>query len=105
MEESNSIEKILKNLKENPIDWKEVNERIKRNEEETKKRIEEVRRLEEERFNNVKCPVCKSTNKEQVIKSKGNGIIGPGYHSHVTEEYLVCKECGVMFKDLNKSKK
>jgi len=57
---------------------------------------------EQERINQMKCPSCKSSFKEHVIKSESNGVFGPGYYSHVTEEYYVCKECGIMYKDLNK---
>lgn len=57
---------------------------------------------ENERRDNIECPVCKTKQAGRVVKTKSNDIIGPGSRSWVTEEYLVCGKCGVMFKDLNK---
>ena len=63
---------------------------------------EKVRKEEEDRIKKIKCPSCKSTSKEHIEKRENNGIIGPGYSSWIIDEYFVCKECGTMFKDLNK---
>ena len=57
---------------------------------------------EEERIGKIICPSCKSTSKEHIVKSEGNDIYGPGYRSWIIDEYYVCKECGTMYKDLNK---
>lgn len=54
------------------------------------------------RINEMKCPACKETNKEHVVKTENNGVIGPGYHSYVVDDYYVCKSCGVHFSDVNK---
>jgi len=79
------------------IDWKA----------EHKKEVENYEnwwKKEKKRIDNIKCPVCQSTKKENIEKTKSNNIIGPGYNSWVTEEYLVCGKCGVMYKDLKKPK-
>ena len=60
------------------------------------------KQLELERINNMICPVCKSTNKQHIIKSKSNGILGPGHYSTITDNYFICKDCGVHYSDLNK---
>ena len=59
---------------------------------------------EEERINKIECPVCKSTDKIQRIKRKTNGIIGPGHSSWVTDDYLVCRSCGIHYDDVSKLK-
>jgi transposase-like protein len=69
----------------------------KQEEAENKAREEEKKRIED-----MKCPVCKSTEKGFVSHGKDNGIFGPGYHYSETDSYWVCHKCGVMFKDLNK---
>lgn len=63
---------------------------------------EQARKKEHERIGKIKCPSCQSTMKEHITKSDSNGIIGPGYRSWIIDEYYVCKECGTMFKDINK---
>jgi transposase-like protein len=55
---------------------------------------------ENERINKIKCPICKSTNKHHHKKYQNNGIMGPGAASWITEEYLVCLNCGIHFSDL-----
>ena len=65
---------------------------------------EEARKKEEERIDKLPCPVCKSMDKAHIVKSGSNDIIGPGYRSWVIDEYYVCNECGVMFRDLVKIK-
>ena len=57
---------------------------------------------EENRIKELKCPLCYSTHKEHIIKSESNGIIGPGYSSWILDEYFVCKNCGIMYKDISK---
>jgi transposase-like protein len=86
----------FKNL---PADWYE--QRVaKRNAE-----IEAEKKAEEDRIAKIECPSCHSTSKEHVVKRNDNGIIGPGYSSWIIDEYFVCKKCGTMFKDMNKTKK
>jgi len=67
--------------------------------------IKDEEKEEQERIDKLKCPSCKSTDKEHIIKSNSNGIIGPGYHSWLIDEYFVCNNCGIMFKDISKRKK
>lgn len=45
----------------------------------------------------MRCPSCKSHNVKHIKKEKWNGIIGPGSHSYVADEYYSCKKCGVRF--------
>ena len=59
---------------------------------------------EEERINKIECPVCKSTDKIQRIKRKSNGIMGPGHSSWITDDYLVCRSCGIHYDDVSKLK-
>jgi transposase-like protein len=66
---------------------------------------EEARKAEETRIKKIKCPSCKSTSKNHIVKRNDNGIIGPGYSSWVIDEYFVCNKCGTMFKDMEKIKK
>lgn len=91
-----SIEEIFKNASPvEPIDWEKIE----------KEKIEAYNKWWEEennRFINIECPVCGSTEKQNVKKTQSNDIIGPGSRSWVTEEYIVCSKCGVMYKDLNK---
>lgn len=61
-------------------------------------------KLENERFDNLCCPCCKSKEKKNVVHSKSNDIYGPGYHCVIIDEYLVCLNCGIMYKDLHKLK-
>jgi len=74
----------------------------RKEEEEERKRTEEA--LEQERIDKINCPVCKSTNKIQRIKRKSNGIMGPGHSSWITDEYLVCRDCGIHYDDVSKLK-
>lgn len=85
-----------------PMDSEELAKIWRDAEEEKKKKEREAEEKEQKRFNNVKCPVCKSKDKSRIVKGRDNGVFGPGYHYHVEDEYLVCKKCGVMYKDLKK---
>ena len=75
-----------------------------REETELKRKIDE-QKLEEERIKKIKCPVCKSTDKIVHIKSNNNGVMGPGFSSWITDEYLICKDCGIHYSDISKLKK
>ena len=88
-----------------PLDVGDFGARLKeqqRLEWESKKKKEEE---EKERINKIPCPTCKSTNKHHHKKYENNGIMGPGSRAWITEEYLVCLNCGVHFTDLTKNKK
>jgi transposase-like protein len=65
---------------------------------------EEARKKEADRIKKIKCPSCKSTSKNHVVKRNDNGIFGPGYASWIIDEYFVCNKCGTMFKDMEKIK-
>lgn len=88
-----------------PVDPEEMQKRFKEAFERDKQQKEEHIRQEQQRITDLQCPACKSTNKNHHEKRNDNGIIGPGYSSWIIEEYYVCKECGCMFKDLNKPQK
>ena len=87
-----------------PIDMRSVYKSM----EESRKRDEERKRIEREneenRINNIQCPLCKSTDKIKHFKRESNGIMGPGFESRITDEYLICKSCGVHYSDINKMK-
>jgi C4-type Zn-finger protein len=78
--------------------------RKKAEEAEWKRRAEE-KELEEKRINSIICPCCKSKEKIHHIKRENNGVCGPGYNSWVTEDYLICKDCGIHYSDVEKLKK
>lgn len=104
MEKKQSKRVKIKRTEGTPIDmshWYE-NQR-KREEAENKKRAEE-KLAEETRINQIECPVCKSTGKIHYVKRNSNGIMGPGHSSWVTEEYLICKSCGIHYSDVSKFK-
>ena len=91
-------------LKGEPIDlsnfYKDKLEREQKELEEKRKEEE----LEKERINKIECPLCKSTNKVHHIKRDNNGVIGPGFSTWVTDEYLICKSCGIHYSDITKLK-
>jgi hypothetical protein len=88
-------------LKAEEFDHKKwLQEKEKREKEGEKRRLEAVEK-ENERFDAIKCPVCKSTDKDSIVKRNSNSVIGPGSRSWITENYLVCMGCGVMYKDLS----
>ena len=88
------LEKFLDGIEIKPFDSDDWDKR-------QEKRKKEVKQ-EEKRIKNIKCPCCKSTKKSHVINSENNGIMGPGYHSRITDEYYLCLGCGVRYEDLNK---
>jgi len=91
-------------LKGEPIDlsnfYKDKLEREQKELEEKRKEEE----LEKERINKIECPLCKSTDKIHNIKRDNNGIIGSGFSTWVTDEYLICKSCGIHYNDITKLK-
>lgn len=54
---------------------------------------------------NLICPVCKSTDIEDISTYQSNGILGPGHSSWKTLDVRCCKDCGVVFKPVNKKDK
>lgn len=94
----------IEGIKGEPLDMSNFwTDSIKRKEEEQERERKE-REQEEERINKIECPICKSTDKIHHIKRNNNGIIGHGYSSWVTEEYLICKGCGIHYDDISKFK-
>jgi len=94
----------IEGLKGEPLDMSNFwADSIKRKEEEEERKRKEEE-LEQERINNIECPVCKSTDKIQRIKRKSNGVMGPGFSSWVTDDYLVCRDCGIHYDDVSKLK-
>lgn len=106
MEKKISKRQVIKRelTKIESIDWSNFWENRKKQEEEELRVKQEEKNKEEKRIEKIKCPVCKSTEKTHYVKTKNNGIIGPGFKSWVTEEYLICKKCGVYYNDINKIK-
>lgn len=96
------IGKLPSNFK--PVDMNKVYEEDKKRVEADKLRYKKDKQEEETRFNNLPCPCCKSTNKSRNIISTSNGplIYGGRNSSSVHADYLICKDCGVMYVDLNK---
>jgi transposase-like protein len=97
-----SIKDIFKNVEFKPIDMKEFYKNREKEIAKDQKRYKREVAAEEKRLKSLACPCCKSKERKSVVISKNNGIIGPGYHSHILQEYYVCQNCGVMFVDLNK---
>jgi transposase-like protein len=100
-----TLEKLLKEGKVRTIPDIDFMESYKECIDRKNKEFREAKEKEEERISAITCPSCKSTDKEHIVKSNNNGILGPGYHSWIVDEHFVCKKCGVMYKDLNKPKK
>jgi uncharacterized protein YbaR (Trm112 family) len=87
-----------------PIDMSEVFKNMK----EFREREEEIKRIELEketsRINSIPCPACKSIDKIHHVKRGNNGVMGSGFQSWIMEEYLICKNCGIHYSDINKLK-
>lgn len=86
----------IEDINAEPIESFDYDE-IFQDKQETKKRIEE-----KERISNIECPVCKSKDKRHIVNTENNGVIGIGHASWVVDDYFVCQNCGVMFKDIRK---
>ncbi len=97
-----TVTDIFKNGECKPVDMKAHLEKREKEIKEDQQRYEAEVAAEKERLKDLSCPVCKNTDKKHVVISKDNGIIGPGYHSRVLQDYYVCQGCGIMFVDLNK---
>jgi hypothetical protein len=91
-------------IKGEPIDMSNWCENRKKQELAEQERKRKEREQEEERINKIECPVCKSTDKIQRIKRKSNGIYGHGSSSWITDDYLVCRSCGIHYDDVSKLK-
>lgn len=87
-----------------PIDWEAHYKEVNLQQEQLAAQKEAARLAEEKRIAKIKCPVCKFTKKTRFVQSRNNGVIGPGYHSHIENEYYICLECGIHYSDLNKPK-
>jgi transposase-like protein len=96
--------KIENNWKAEPLDLTSWYESQKKQELEEQERKRKEEALEQERIDKINCPLCKSTNKIQRIKRKSNGIMGPGHSSWITDDYLVCRDCGIHYEDVTKLK-
>lgn len=94
----------IEGIKGTPIDMSNFWENQKKRELAEQERKRKEREQEEERINKIECPVCKSTDKIQRIKRKSNGIMGPGHSSWITDDYLVCRSCGIHYDDVSKLK-
>lgn len=92
----------IKRTEGTPIDMSNfyANQKKREQAELERKRLEAEQ--EKNRIGEIKCPVCKSTDKIHHIKRQSNGIYGPGHSSWVTENYLICKSCGVHYSDVSK---
>lgn len=91
-------------IKGEPIDLSNFyKDKLEREQKELEERRKEEE-LEKERINKIECLLCKSTDKIHHIKRNNNGIIGSGYSSWVTDEYLICKSCGLHYSDITKLK-
>jgi hypothetical protein len=87
-----------------PIDMSNWYENRKKQELAEQEKKQKEKELEQERIDKITCPVCKSNDKIHHVKTKNNGIMGPGFSSWVTDEYLICKSCGVHYTDITKIK-
>lgn len=85
-----------------PIDMSNWYKNRKNQELAEQERKQKEREREKERIDKIECPVCKSADKIHHIKRNSNGIMGPGHSSWITEEYLICKDCGVHYSDISK---
>ena len=105
MDKKNKRTKIGRSGEWKPVDMSGWYERRQLQEEGERNRKIEEQRLEKERIDNIQCPLCKSTDKIHHIKRESNGIYGPGHSSWITENYLICKDCGVHYNDLKSFEK
>jgi len=87
-----------------PVDLSNWYANQKKRELAEQERKQKEREQEEERISKIECPVCKSTDKIHHIKRQSNGIYGPGHSSWITDNYLVCRNCGIHYNDINKLK-
>lgn len=87
-----------------PVDMSNWYDNRKKSEEALQKKREVEKELEKKRIDAIQCPLCKSTDKLHNIKRGSNGIMGPGHSSWITEDYLICKSCGIHYNDINKMK-
>jgi C4-type Zn-finger protein len=94
----------IEGLKGEPLDMSNFWENRKKQELAEQEIKRKEKEQEEERINKIECPVCKSTDKIQRIKRKSNGIMGPGHSSWITDDYLVCRSCGIHYDDVSKLK-
>ena len=99
---NDKLDEILKNAE--PVDWEKHYEEEKKRKQQAALNKELERIAEARRVDNLQCPVCNSIDKNIIRKTNSNGVYGPGSRSWVTEEYIICTNCGVMYKDINRGK-
>jgi len=81
-----------------------IYESFRRLEEQAKEERRHKEKVEQNRIDRMECPVCHSKDKTRLNIVKDNGILGPGFESHVVMTYYVCNDCGVHYSDLKKKK-
>jgi C4-type Zn-finger protein len=91
-------------------DWTSIDmSEVYKNMGESRKIEQEEKRIENEkktsRINSISCPACKSMDKIHHVKRQNNGIIGSSFQSWITDEYLICKSCGIHYSDVTKLNK
>lgn len=94
------LEKLIKEAK--PVDMKKYYEDRKKQLEKAQKKWDSDYQKEQTRIQNMVCPCCKGKEKQHVFKFTSNKVMGPGYHSSVTDDYYVCLKCGAHYSDLKK---
>ena len=86
------------------VDPASIYESFHKLEQEAEEDARRKERAEFDRIDRMECPVCHSNGKTRHNIVKDNGILGPGYESHVVMTYYVCNDCGVHYSDLKKKK-
>ena len=94
----------INGIEETPVDLSNWYANRKKQELAEQERKRKEKEQEEERINKIECPLCKSTDKIRRIKRKSNGIYGSGSSSWITDDYLVCRSCGIHYDDVSKLK-
>jgi len=89
-------------IKSSIIDTDKLFESMKEQQNLSQKKYELEMKEESERISNLCCPLCKSNNKHLHIDYSSNGIYGPGSSSRIINEYYICNECGILYRDLKK---
>ena len=88
--------------KKTEIHFSQVFKEKKAREEEDLERYKKEIKEEELRIEKLSCPVCLNSKKRRFKTAESNGVMGPGYHSRITNDYFICETCGIHFSDLNK---
>jgi C4-type Zn-finger protein len=99
-ESSRRIDELFENA--TTVDIVKVHQEIQKQLEEQEKENKRKELAEFKRIDQMECPVCKSNDKARHRLMNDNGIMGPGYSSHVILEFYICNTCGVHYSDLKK---